>query len=198
MSIFRKGRETPSAPQPSPVSPSPSPSPRPPVRRDPAPTPGSGSTHIARGTKVIGEITGDAQLVIDGVVEGEIRLDSLVVVGSEGTVRGTIHAVAVRVGGKVFGNIHGKERVEVLASGRLEGDIVAPSVPIAEGAFFQGKVDMSHPQATPQKSTPKNDGKISGKAKEPSGKPEPTAAAGSNKPTATQSNSTARSGSGGK
>ena len=191
MSIFRKGRETPSAPQPS-VAPTASSNPSPPPRRDPAPS-RPGNTHIARGTKVVGEITGNAQLVIDGEVEGEIRLDSMVSIGSEGIVRGTIHAVAVRVGGKVYGNIHGKERVEVLASGRLEGDIVAPSVPIAEGAFFQGKVDMSHPKTEAPKSGSKPNRGSENKSKQASAQSTSGPAAGSQ----SQSKPAGRSGSGG-
>ncbi len=194
MSIFRKGRETPSAPQPSSAVPSTAPSPSPPPRRGPAPAPGPGKTHIARGTKVVGEITGNAELVIDGEVEGEIRLDSMVSIGSGGTVRGTIHAVAVRVGGKVYGNIHGKERVEVLASGRLEGDIVAPSVPIAEGAFFQGKVDMSHPKTDGPKGGSKPNHGSGDKGKQPAEKP----ASGANADSQSQNSPAGQPSSGGK
>ena len=43
----------------------------------------------------------------------------------------------------MLGNIRGIERVEVLASGSLEGDVAAPRVVIAEGAFFKGKVEMT-------------------------------------------------------
>lgn len=100
------------------------------------------TTHIARGTKVEGTISGQAELVIDGEVEGEIQLESKVVVGPEGRVVGTIVAGSIQVGGKVHGNLRGLERVEVLASGSLEGDVVSPRVIIAEGAFFKGKVEM--------------------------------------------------------
>ena len=83
----------------------------------------------------------------DGVVpqtfDGHIRLDSKVVIGAKGHVDGTVEARAVTVGGRVNGDVKGKERVEVLASGRLEGDVVAPKVVIADGAFFKGAVDMT-------------------------------------------------------
>ncbi len=101
------------------------------------------STHLARGSKVIGEISGTAELVIDGEVEGQIELKNRVVVGGQGRVDGKIVAASVQVGGKVLGNVRGLERVEVLASGSLEGDVVSPRVVIAEGAFFKGKVEMT-------------------------------------------------------
>ncbi len=144
MSIFR--RENDSAPEPV-VAPRPSrPAPRTPAKEKSAPI---GSTHIATGSKVVGRISGSADLVIDGVVEGEIHLESRVVVGSEGRVEGKILARSVEVGGKVLGNVQGVERVEVLATGSLEGDVLSPRVVIAEGAFFKGKVEMTDKIAKP-------------------------------------------------
>jgi len=101
------------------------------------------ATLVAPGTKIVGKISGSAEVIVDGELEGELRVDGGAVIGTGGTVRGEIAARTVRVGGKVFGNIRGGERVEVLASGALEGDVSAPRVVIAEGAFFKGKVEMT-------------------------------------------------------
>ena len=49
----------------------------------------------------------------------------------------------MRIGGRVVGNVQGHEKVEILPSGRLEGDVAAPRVVLAEGAFFKGKVEMT-------------------------------------------------------
>ncbi len=143
MSLFR--RETDQSPeQPVPEQPA-RPAPRQPVKKKST----SGvTTQIAAGSKVIGHVTGAADLVVDGVVKGEIQLESRVVVGSEGCVEGKIIARSVEVGGKVLGNVEGSERVEVRATGRFEGDVTAPRVLIAEGAFFKGKVEMAEETAS--------------------------------------------------
>lgn len=99
-------------------------------------------THIAPGTRIRGELTGATELLIEGNVEGEVRIDSVVVVGTEGVVQGPVTAQSVRVSGKVVGNIQATERVEIAPAGSLEGDIAAPRVVIAEGAFFKGRVEM--------------------------------------------------------
>jgi len=145
MSIFSRDKEPTPPPQPaSPVRPAPRPAhPAPEVSRH-------DSTHIASGSKVLGEISGTAELVIDGHVEGQIDLDSRVVVGEKGRVEGEIQARAVQVSGQVVGNVRGHERVEVMTSGRLEGDVISPRVVIAEGAFFKGKVEMTE-KASPEK-----------------------------------------------
>jgi cytoskeletal protein CcmA (bactofilin family) len=99
-------------------------------------------THVAPGTRVRGELTGPTELLIEGEVEGEIRLDATVTVGAEGAVHGPIFAPVVRVGGRVTGNVAASDRVEVAPSGSIEGDISAPRIIIAEGAFFRGRVEM--------------------------------------------------------
>jgi cytoskeletal protein CcmA (bactofilin family) len=99
-------------------------------------------THIAPGTRVEGVLSGATELLIDGEVVGEVRVQAPVVIGTDGVVQGPISANTVRVGGRVAGNIQATERVEVSPSGSLEGDIAAPRVVIAEGAFFKGRVEM--------------------------------------------------------
>ncbi|HXU29480.1 MAG TPA: polymer-forming cytoskeletal protein [Thermoanaerobaculia bacterium] len=119
------------------------------VSAGPSGEPGGG-TRIASGAKIEGKITGAVDLVIDGEVVGEIAVPAVVVVGGEGRVTGPISARIVRVAGKVVGDLRGAERVEIAATANLEGDIAAPRVTIAEGAFFKGRVEMKE---NPQSST---------------------------------------------
>jgi cytoskeletal protein CcmA (bactofilin family) len=99
-------------------------------------------THIAAGSRVEGLLSGPTELLIEGEVHGEIRVESAVMIGTEGVVRGPISAQVVRVGGRVIGDVQAVDRVEVAPSGSLDGDISAPRVVIAEGAFFKGRIDM--------------------------------------------------------
>lgn len=173
MSIFRREVEPPPA---KPAAP-PRPAARPNVAKPPAT--GHDATHIANGTKVVGEISGQAQLVIDGVVDGSIQLQSEVVIGGQGRVEGSVHAESVQVGGKVQGNIRGVKKVEVLTSGRLEGDVTSPRVVIADGAFFKGKVEMTEAGPVPARgaSVKKPSPNPPAKAPTPQGTPPATGAA---------------------
>ncbi|HTQ78623.1 MAG TPA: polymer-forming cytoskeletal protein [Thermoanaerobaculia bacterium] len=147
MSIFR--RDPPAPSRPASAAATEGVSSAPPARR----------TQIAAGTKIKGEVTGSAELLIDGEVEGTVKVEATVVVGAGGVVRGPITAQVVKVAGKVTGNLRGGDRVEVGPEATLEGDISAPRVVIAEGAFFKGKVEMQgekskavrHPQAAEPK-----------------------------------------------
>jgi cytoskeletal protein CcmA (bactofilin family) len=114
-------------------------------------------THIAQGTRLQGEVTGATEVLIEGEVVGEVRVDSTVVVGADGLVQGPVSAQVVRIGGRVVGNVQASDRIEVAPSGTLEGDVVAPRIVIAEGAFFKGRVEMKgeHAEGSPRRSTSK-------------------------------------------
>jgi len=104
---------------------------------------GGKATYVAAGVKFKGQVTGRAEIVIDGEVEGRLDVQAAVVVGPDGKVNGDIVAKSVSVGGKVLGNVKASETFELQASGRIEGDVTAPRVIIAEGAFFKGNVEMT-------------------------------------------------------
>ncbi len=103
----------------------------------------SAATTIAPGTKVKGSVTGKAPLRIEGQLDGKVLLDGLVTVAKGGLVTGEVKADTVQVSGKLIGNVTGRERVEVLAGGSLEGDVSSPRFVIIEGAFYKGNVEMS-------------------------------------------------------
>jgi cytoskeletal protein CcmA (bactofilin family) len=113
------------------------------------------ATYVANGSKFNGEVTGSAEVLIDGEMEGRLQVDSSVTIGQEGVFQGEVVAQAVRVEGKLQGNVRGRDLVEVTATGRLEGDIAAARVVIAEGAFFKGNVEMSSGRPTGQQAAEK-------------------------------------------
>jgi cytoskeletal protein CcmA (bactofilin family) len=76
-------------------------------------------------------------------VEGSIELRSYsLTIGPNGRVRANIYAKDVVVHGKVEGNIHGSERVELRKSAVLTGDIATQRIVIEDGAFFKGSIDI--------------------------------------------------------
>lgn len=104
-------------------------------------------TQIAAGSRILGEVTGSTEVLVEGEVQGAIRVDATVVVGAGGLVAGPIEGKVVRIAGKVVGDVRGADRVEVGTAAVLEGDIAAPRVIISEGAFFKGMVQMQGDRA---------------------------------------------------
>jgi cytoskeletal protein CcmA (bactofilin family) len=105
---------------------------------------------IGKTIRVEGDITGDEDLIIEGRVEGTVRLEKhRVTVGATGEVQADIEARSILLAGTVRGNLIAAERVEIAAGGRLEGDVLAPRLLMNEGAFVQGRIETGAPGAKP-------------------------------------------------
>lgn len=103
---------------------------------------------IGKSITIQGDLSGDEDLVIDGTVDGKVELpDHQVTIGANGTIRAELRAKAVLVIGCVTGNVHGSERVEIQATGRVEGDVTAPRLVIAEGGVVNGAIHMGQAAA---------------------------------------------------
>ncbi len=75
-------------------------------------------------------------------MEGDIVTSSEIVIGETGNVKAQIKAKNARIGGTVTGNMEISERLELLASAKLIGDIKAGTLIIGEGAIFKGACEM--------------------------------------------------------
>ena len=90
-----------------------------------------------------GDLTGDEDLEIDGRVEGQVKLPNHeLTIGANGRVTAHVQAKHVIVVGHIAGNVSASERVEVQATGIVDGDIAAPRLLIQEGAVVNGSIQM--------------------------------------------------------
>lgn len=98
---------------------------------------------IGVGIHIKGDIGGEENLVIEGKVDGTIRLDAHQVdVGQSGKVNADITAKVIKIAGEVRGDLTGMEKVVILRSGNVHGNIVAPRMTLEDGAIFKGSIDM--------------------------------------------------------
>lgn len=154
--------------KPVPSSESPSRSQPPETPKRPAPAPTSVSTATARiGPSLVvkGEIHGEEDLFVEGKVEGSITVKGgSVTVGETGRVQADIRAVSIQVAGQVTGNLSGAERVILLKSGRVEGNIAAKNVTLENGCRFKGSIDMesARPGAVTELTAPNASAKPNG------------------------------------
>lgn len=96
---------------------------------------------IGSNSSFKGEIDSKGTLRVDGIVEGNINAD-WVVLGESSHVKGDISARGIVVGGRVDGNLKAKEIVEIKSKGQICGDIFSVKLTIAEGAIFDGRSSM--------------------------------------------------------
>jgi cytoskeletal protein CcmA (bactofilin family) len=99
--------------------------------------------HIGKSVMIKGELSGSEDLYLDGQVEGNILLKgNNLTVGPNGQVKANVDAKGVIIQGKLEGNLHATDRVELRKSAIVNGDIATQRIAIEEGAYLKGKVDV--------------------------------------------------------
>lgn len=93
-----------------------------------------------------GELSADEDLVIEGTIEGTIAHHKKnLTVGKQGRVKADIHAASVIIEGRVEGDIHGDDVVDLAKSAVVDGNIFCARIKMADGARFNGRVEMGGP-----------------------------------------------------
>jgi cytoskeletal protein CcmA (bactofilin family) len=93
---------------------------------------------IGEGTRFNGELDLNGLLRIDGDFCGTVRTKGKVLVGKNGRAECTIYAGTVVVGGVVKGNIFADEKVVILSTGVVLGNVASPRFIVEEGVILNG------------------------------------------------------------
>jgi len=111
--------------------------------RSPAPRRSGGAAIIGPSIKIKGDVSGDEDLMIQGQVEGKVKLAKHnVTIGSDGHVKADVSGRTVVVEGQVEGDLRAKEQIILRHTARVEGSIAAPRVTLEDGAVFRGGIEM--------------------------------------------------------
>jgi cytoskeletal protein CcmA (bactofilin family) len=103
----------------------------------------SATATIGKSVQIRGEVKGNEDLLVDGLVEGSITLnDSLLTIGANARVQANVSARDVVIVGTLNGDISAAGRVELRAGCHVTGDLRASRLSIEENAVFSGKVDL--------------------------------------------------------
>jgi cytoskeletal protein CcmA (bactofilin family) len=100
-------------------------------------------TSIGSTVSMQGVLKAEGNIRIDGLFEGKIETAGNVIVSRTGQVAADIVARNVLVAGKIKGNIIAHDRLEIIASGRVMGDIEAITLYIEEGGRHHGQSRMA-------------------------------------------------------
>jgi cytoskeletal protein CcmA (bactofilin family) len=108
------------------------------------------TTYFGKNLKIKGRVSGDGNINILGALDGEFNLKGRVIIAQPAKIKGEVKADVISVNGNVRGSLVAQERVDLLETARIEGQINTPSLSITEGAFFDGEITMSgrSPQAS--------------------------------------------------
>ena len=96
------------------------------------------SSYIGKDSVLEGRLIFEGTFNLDCKFRGDISALGTLIVGENGKVDSNIHGNSIISKGEIHGNIIAQERVEILSSGKVYGDIWAPVVVIKKGAIFEG------------------------------------------------------------
>ncbi len=114
---------------------------------------GSIATILETGSSLNGILEFKKPLQIDGHFEGEIITDSVLLISPRAVVRANIKAGTVIIGGQVIGNVEAFNRLEMLSTGQVIGNIRTAKLQIADGVIFDGNCEMIYPDESKEKNT---------------------------------------------
>lgn len=106
------------------------------------PLPGPG-TVIGTNVKLIGALRDVNDIAVHGTIEGEVISEKNVTIGETAQVKGPVTGQIVMVAGTVRGAVEALNRLEVLPTGKVYGNIMTKDLIIRSGALFIGKSTMA-------------------------------------------------------
>ena len=99
---------------------------------------------VGKALLIQGKIVSTENLTIHGSVEGTIELgDHSLTIGAGALVKADLVAQTIIISGAVVGNVRASVKVDLRATGSVDGDIAAPLVVMADGAVITGRVDAT-------------------------------------------------------
>lgn len=92
---------------------------------------------IGPGLCIQGNVAGEAEVQIDGLVRGDVRVGKLSL-GPQGRIEGSVVAVVAEIRGHVKGPMKARQ-VRLYGTARVEGDIAHEQLAMETGAVFEGR-----------------------------------------------------------
>jgi len=102
-----------------------------------------GGSVVSAGLRVKGEISGNEDLLVNGIVECPIQLEEkILTVGPSGKLTANVVAREVIVFGEVKGNLVARDRIQIKKEGSVVGDLTTGRIVIEDGANFKGSIEI--------------------------------------------------------
>jgi cytoskeletal protein CcmA (bactofilin family) len=97
---------------------------------------------IAPELTIEGKIEGSGHVRIAGKFKGDVNVNGNLTIEANASLTGQVNAKSIIVAGELIGNILGADKVELLESGVVNGDIKTGQLTVAAGSRMRGQVDF--------------------------------------------------------
>ncbi|MEK7652914.1 MAG: polymer-forming cytoskeletal protein [Patescibacteria group bacterium] len=99
-------------------------------------------TVIGPSVKLEGDFVTEGNIIIDGIVSGEIKTARNLKVGAGSKIFANVSAENALVAGEIQGNVRITNRLELTSSAKVFGDIKTGILAMAAGAMLSGKCQV--------------------------------------------------------
>ena len=101
------------------------------------------SAFVGKGVEFKGTISYSGTVRIDGMLDGEIHTDGVLLIGEEAVIQAKVTAGMIVCKGKITGDVVAKERVKLRAPAVFNGSMKSPVLSMEDGVLFNGGLEMS-------------------------------------------------------
>ena len=125
-------------------------------------------TIISEDVEIIGTVKSSSAIRICGRLNGDLNCSADADIGETANIKGNVSVSSVIVNGQISGNVMAKDKIELKAAARVNGDIKAKRLMVEDGVSLVGKTEVnpSGSQASRAQAVKEADDKLDAVAEE--------------------------------
>ncbi len=97
---------------------------------------------IGKGTVIEGNVQAEGDLVVEGVVKGDVTTKTKFVAGPSAIIEGNILAQHAEIAGRVQGTVKALGLLVINSSGTILGDVITKDLNVESGSTFNGRLQV--------------------------------------------------------
>jgi cytoskeletal protein CcmA (bactofilin family) len=98
------------------------------------------NTIIGPNTSVWGDIEAGGFTRVDGALHGDLAAKGRIVIGEKACLKSSISGTSITIGGIVYGNVIATDRLVLLSTGLVVGDVITRRIQVETGCLVHGKI----------------------------------------------------------
>jgi len=96
------------------------------------------NTLVGQGSSFKGDVVVHGFFRVDGDLQGTVTTEGRILVAPSGRVKGTLAGRDIVVGGVVKGDLYATERITLLSTALVVGNLYAPRIQMERGVLVEG------------------------------------------------------------
>lgn len=97
---------------------------------------------IGKGTVIEGNVHAEGDLLVEGIVKGDVTTKTKLVVGPTALIEGNLLAQHAEIAGRVQGTVKALGLLVINSSGTILGDVITKDLNVESGSTFNGRLQV--------------------------------------------------------